>query len=399
METPSQMPAAWRTKNVWGFAWVSLFSDLGHEAATALLPGLLLALSAPPFALGVIEGVSNLAQALAGLWGGLEADRSSRRRHILVVGYVLTGLKAAFAAAPDWSWILALRTAAWIGRGARGPIRNAFIADEVAASDRGKAYGFRELFDTLGAVGGPILAAWLIAQMPIRAAIAWTAAPAVLTILIVIISIRDPRPPYVSGHKSPAWELKTSRFPGGYRAFLVSAGIFSLGLVPPTFFILRVWTGAGQFGLPPHLLALALYTVHNLFYAAASYPAGWLADRRGAHMLLWGGYGLWVLVLVGFAWPAAPGALLAALFAGSGVATACIETGQKTWASHLLPESERGVGFGSLSALSGFGQLAAGFLTGALWSVGYPTLAFAGPAILATCGIAVLRRAVRKKAS
>jgi hypothetical protein len=38
LKTPSQMPAIWRTKNVWGFAWVSLFSDLGHEGQRPCFP-------------------------------------------------------------------------------------------------------------------------------------------------------------------------------------------------------------------------------------------------------------------------------------------------------------------------------------------------------------------------
>ena len=48
----------------------SFFSDLGHEAATTLLPGFLtVVLGAPPIALGLIEGVSDGLAAAAKLIG------------------------------------------------------------------------------------------------------------------------------------------------------------------------------------------------------------------------------------------------------------------------------------------------------------------------------------------
>ena len=44
--------------SVVAIALASLFSDLGHETATTLLPGFLtVVLVAPPIALGLIEGV------------------------------------------------------------------------------------------------------------------------------------------------------------------------------------------------------------------------------------------------------------------------------------------------------------------------------------------------------
>ena len=44
----------WLTPAVKGFSAASFFSDFGHELATALIPGFLTALGAPPIALGLI---------------------------------------------------------------------------------------------------------------------------------------------------------------------------------------------------------------------------------------------------------------------------------------------------------------------------------------------------------
>ncbi|WP_084661271.1 hypothetical protein [Sulfobacillus thermosulfidooxidans] len=59
--------ASWRTRNVWGFSLASLFSDMGHELVTTVLPAFLLTIGAPVFALAVIEGISNFSQSLSSL--------------------------------------------------------------------------------------------------------------------------------------------------------------------------------------------------------------------------------------------------------------------------------------------------------------------------------------------
>src|SRR5271168_5038213 len=45
----------WLTRGVLGLGLGSLFSDWGHETATAILPAFLASIGAPPVALGIIE--------------------------------------------------------------------------------------------------------------------------------------------------------------------------------------------------------------------------------------------------------------------------------------------------------------------------------------------------------
>ncbi|HBQ94854.1 MAG TPA: hypothetical protein DD856_07270, partial [Sulfobacillus sp.] len=98
----------WRSRNVWGFSLASLFSDMGHELVTTVLPAFLLTIGAPVFALAVIEGVSNFSQSLASLWGGKWADNRKSRERIVVAGYVMTGIKAVIALVTYWPWIVVL---------------------------------------------------------------------------------------------------------------------------------------------------------------------------------------------------------------------------------------------------------------------------------------------------
>ena len=48
------------------------------------------------------------------------------------------------------------------GKGIRGPLRNAILADAVDPKHRGKAFGFHRAGDTVGAILGPLLGFALI---------------------------------------------------------------------------------------------------------------------------------------------------------------------------------------------------------------------------------------------
>src|ERR1700736_1886032 len=84
--------ARWLTPGVLGIGLASLFSDWGHEAATAILPVFLPSLGAPAFALGVIEGVADGLSSFAKLAGGWIADRPRWRKPTGIIGYFATGL-------------------------------------------------------------------------------------------------------------------------------------------------------------------------------------------------------------------------------------------------------------------------------------------------------------------
>src|SRR5438067_20964 len=146
---PLPSSSAWLNHNVLGMGLTSLLSDAGHEMATAVLPGFLAALGAPPYALGLIEGVADALSSFVKLAAGWWGDRLGHRKGIVTAGYALTGVaKALFALAAGWPLVLAGRCLAWFGRGIRGPLRDALLAESVLPGDRGKAFGFHRAGDT-----------------------------------------------------------------------------------------------------------------------------------------------------------------------------------------------------------------------------------------------------------
>ena len=122
---------------VWLLGLVSLCMDLSSEMIHALLPVYLTTvLGAGTVAIGFIEGIAEAAASLSKIFSGLLSDISGRRKPLVVIGYGLAALtKPLFPLAQSVTWVLAARFVDRIGKGIRGALRDALIAD-ITSPDR-----------------------------------------------------------------------------------------------------------------------------------------------------------------------------------------------------------------------------------------------------------------------
>lgn len=396
----------WLNRNVIGMGLTSLLSDAGHEMATAVLAGFLAVLGAPPYALGVIEGVADALSSFVKLGAGWWSDRLGHRKAIVTAGYALTGgAKALFAAAAGWPLVLVGRALAWFGRGVRGPLRDAMLAESVPAADRGKAFGFHRAGDTLGAILGPLAGAGLLTllapaaatdpSMPFRVIFLLTLVPGLGSALAFALLVREQRRP--PDHGVRFW-ASLRALPTPFRRALAGVGVFGLGDFSPTLLIL-----AATSLLTPVYGAVAaaqtgalLYALRNALYAAASYPVGAASDRYSRRGLLALGYVLAASVMVGFAavflGSVASLFALAVLFAGAGVYAAFVDALEGALTADLIPDvALRGTAFGVVGTVNGVGDLVSSVVVGLLWSVS-PALGFGYAALLMLLGATLLHR-------
>src|SRR5579863_10656971 len=119
----------WLNRTVLGIGLASLLSDWAHETATTLLPAFLGTMGVAAVWLGAIEGIADGLSSIGKLGSGYYTDRLRKRKFVAVAGYGITALgTAAFGLATTAWHVLVARSAAWLGRGVRTPIRKALLA-------------------------------------------------------------------------------------------------------------------------------------------------------------------------------------------------------------------------------------------------------------------------------
>jgi MFS family permease len=370
----------------------SFFSDLGHETATAVLPLFLASIGAPPVALGAIEGVADATSSFVKLGAGWIGDRVPRRKPIVVVGYAVTGIATAlFALATAWPHILMSRTIGWFGRGIRGPLRDAMLSDSVEPGVRGRAFGFERAGDTLGAVVGPALAVLLLSAFTYRQIFLATLLPGLLAALSFAVLVRERGR---SSMRPRKFWAALGALPPRFRLFLVGVAIFGAGDFAHTLLILHATEALTPAlgAAPAGVFAVGLYTVHNVLYAAASYPMGALGDRFDKRAVLAGGYFLAALMSVGFIFVVPAMWTLAVLFGVGGLYIAIEDTLERAIAADLLPEDLRSTGYGALATANGLGDLVSSVVVGVLWTAVGPAAGFAYAAGLSVVGAAIVFR-------
>ncbi len=400
----SSLRDSWLNRNVAGMGITSLLSDASHEMATAILPGFLAVLGLSPAALGLIEGVADSTSSFVKLASGWLSDRLGHRKPMTVGGYFLTGAsKALFAFAYGLPLLLVGRTLAWFGRGLRGPLRDAMLADSVPPEHRGKAFGFHRAGDTVGAIIGPLLGVWLLAyfhprtvdpSQPFRIIFLLTLIPGLGAGIALAALVREKR-----GAPSQLKFWTTIRaLPPPFWRFLCGVGIFGMGDFARTLMILAATQLlTPRYGLQ-HAAEIAglLYVSHNVFYAAYSYPVGALSDRLGRRGLLSLGYVAGVLASLGFLaaflWKLDVIIYLLALFGLGGFSMAVEDALEGAMTADFIGNEVRGTAYGVLGTVNGVGDLVASIVVGALWTAVSPVSAFAYAAILMGLGGMVIYR-------
>jgi MFS family permease len=383
--TPDNAPprnVKWLTRNVFAIGMLSLFSDMGHELTTAILPLFLSSFAEGALALGVIEGFSDAGSSILKLWMSFYSDRVGKRKPILAIGYFVTAAMGLLAFVTAWWQIVVIRMIAWMGRGARGPVRDALLSESVPAEAHGRAFGFETMMDTLGAIIGPAIALSLVGIIALRHIFLIAFIPGAITVLIVLFVLKDiPRQP------QPGIRIISSlrALPGSFWRYVGAVGIFGFGNFAHTLLVLRAVAlltpslGEVQAGK----IAIGLYLFHNVMYAATAYPVGVLGDRSSKKTLLAIGYGLFAVMCIGFLFVGASIAGLAVLFALAGIYVAIVDSMERAFAADLLPLDRRGTGYGVLATVNSFGDLTSSIVVGLLWTYVSPASGF----WYAVCGV------------
>lgn len=370
------------TGNVLALGIVSLLTDASSEMVIPLLPLFLTTvLHAGATSLGLIEGAAEATAALLKLWSGHRADRTGRRRPLILLGYSISSLARPVVALAMAPWhVLAVRVVDRVGKGIRSTPRDALLSLSVAPSERGAAFGFHRAMDHAGAILGPLLAIGVLAAFPgnLRLVFALAAVPGLLAVCAIFALVREtpgsaaPRP---AGLSPPGPHL---------RRLLLPLALFTLGNASDAFLLLRV-AEAGRSPLELPALWMAFHTVK----VATSLAAGRWSDRVDRTLSIGAGWLVYSGVYAGFAFAEGPIAH-AALFVVYGAYHGLTEGAEKALVADLSSEDGRGAAYGWHAMTTGLLALPASVAFGVLWDAFGPQVPFLAGSALAVTAAAVL---------
>lgn len=370
---------------------VSFLTDLSSEMIFSVFAVFFTVVAGASTALlGLIEGCADLSASSLNYLAGRLSDRSGKRKALTIAGYGFSTLaKTVLLVSSSVAALGLFRVVERLGKGFRGPPRDAWLSSIAAAATRGYSFGVHKALDKAGAVVGPLLAYALLSWLGetgegYRLLFVVAFVPAVLSIA-VLARVRDrpgvPREPESIGRN---WRSLSP----GFKRFLVPAGIFALAYYSLGF--LMVKAHAVGFSLKDTVL---LYALFNVVCVIAAPLVGRLGDRIGRSRVIVLGYAIYGALNIGLVF-ATSRVEMAGLFAVYGLFYAIEESQSKAFIADIEPD-RRATAIGVYNSVTGALYLPASLVTGALWAV-TPDLAFAlagGLALAAIVVFGVLRPA------
>lgn len=374
------------------FMVAMVLANVGGNMYEPLLPLYLKDLDASVVQVGFFFTLSQIVPLALQILGGWLSDSLGRLRSIALGSLAGVLSYVGLILAPTWQWVLLGEGFASVTRSLIGPSFGAFIAEQSPEENRARVFGVTETIFMIVGVVGPPLGGWLADTygfkfMLVGAGLLY----AIATIIRVLMARLAARGKESNPEKLTMGGLKANL---GMMMGLVMAG----GLV--TWILLTDGVRDVAYSLSFNLLPLYLGDIGGLsiqqigwlesffgiFMMLITYPAGWLADRKGERLSIVIGFVLQFAALLTF--------LRVAGFWGYAVAWAMLGLGVGMMApayesliSKAVPEKVRGTAFGLFNTSLGVVSLPAPAIGAQLWERVNPKFPFSVTAWLGLLAI------------
>jgi len=341
------------SRNLLILSAVSFLNDASSELIGALLPLFITELGGGALSVGLLGGLRDAASNFLKILSGYLSDRFKRKKPFVVAGYgvsTLFKLLIPFSKAP--SQVITLSALERLGKGIRTAPRDALLS---LSGDVKRSFALHRAFDTLGALTGVILALLLTVKIPVREALFIGALLSLLSIPLLIF--------LKEAEGAVREEPEEERAKPQFKKFLLASLLFSFSSISFMFFILKGREVSGS-----STLALLLYALYNLVYAATSFSFKSLSGRLSLFRALSIGYGLFALYLLLLGLSSST-LILAAAGIIFGISSGITDPGQRAAVGLLTGRAKRGSAYGLFHFLTGSSLLAGNLLAGWLWEL------------------------------
>ena len=368
---------------------VSFLTDLSSEMIFSVFAIFFTTIAGASAALlGLVEGLADLSASSLNYYAGWLSDRFGKRKIFALAGYGFSTLaKVILLFSSSITGLTVFRVIERLGKGFRGPPRDAWLSAVADKDSRGYAFGVHKALDKSGAVLGPLAAYGLLVWLGDGAStyqiLFWVAlVPAVLGVVALSLVKDQPAPERPRENMLQTWQSLSP----GFKRYLISAGIFSLAYFSFGFLMLRAHSVG--FSVKDTVL---LYAMFNIACVIAAPLIGKLSDRVGRPKMIMLGYATYLVMSLGFAFASTQWAIVV-LFILYGVFYAIDEAQNKAFIADLEAE-RRASAIGLYNFVTGAIYLPASLIAGALWLIN-PASAFllaAGLAFVALVIFALTR--------
>lgn len=363
---------------------VSFLTDLSSEMIFSVFAIVFTTVAGASSALlGLIEGLADFSASSLNYLAGWLSDRSGRRKWLATAGYSFSTLaKLILLASSSVVGLGIFRVIERLGKGFRGPPRDAWLSSIAGKASRGYAFGVHKALDKSGAVLGPLVAYALLSWLGESASTYRTLflvafVPAVIS---VVVLTRIPDQPGIP-HQRESVRQNWQQLSPGFKRFLMPSGVFALAYFSLGFILLK----AHNVGFSVTDIVL-LYALFNTTCVVAAPLVGKLGDQVGRSRVIVLGYAIYAainlwLVVASSRWE------MVAVFAIYGLFYAIDESQSKAFIADLEPE-RRATAVGVYNFVTGVLYLPASLVAGVLWALA-PGLAFGVAAALSLVALVV----------
>ncbi|WP_151447496.1 MFS transporter [Lacisediminimonas profundi] len=361
---------------------VSFLTDLSSEMIFSVFAVFFTTVAGASSALlGLIEGMADFSSSALNYLAGWLSDRSGKRKIFTIAGYAFSTLaKTILLVSSSIAGMAVFRVIERLGKGFRGPPRDAWLSSIASRENRGFSFGVHKALDKAGAVLGPLAAYGLLSwlgESPSTYRILFVVAfvPAVLSVIVLGLVKDQPAAPRQRQSITASWALLSPRF----KRFLIPAAIFSLAYFSLGFLLLR----AHNVGFSVTEIVL-LYALFNITCVLVAPGVGKLGDRIGRKHIVLLGYALYGLINLWMVFASSTWEIIA-VFAIYGFFYAIEESQSKAFIADI-EVAQRATAMGAYSFVTGVLYLPASLAAGALWAV-MPSYAFGVAALLSLVAI------------
>ena len=221
---------------------VSFLTDLSSEAIFSVFAVFFTTVAGGSSALlGLIEGLADFSASSLNYLSGWMSDRSGKRKAFALAGYAFSSLaKTILLVSSTVVGLSVFRVIERLGKGFRGPPRDAWLSSLADPATRGYAFGVHKAFDKAGAVLGPLLAYALLRWLgesasAYRTLFGAALIPAVASIVLLALMKDQLGTPHARESVATSWKALSREF----KRFLVPADIFALGYYSLGFLLLK----------------------------------------------------------------------------------------------------------------------------------------------------------------